>query len=240
MRWKLTLIATVVLSTPVWAKDLAGLSTAGRVWTNAVLLPSGSTLHPGDHVKTDRGSAAVISSPSTGRVEVRERSSVTLGDGGIVLHEGVVATSKASVELDGVEIVPHGARDTLIVIAKRDQQTLIAAHRGEATIRTNGFAPLLLPSGQYAVPAAVGSGQRDKPETNKAARKNDDEDDDDDDDGGGALPAGKASGSKKGGWKIGSLSHGKSVGLVAGIGAAAVGGTVAGFALLDESPSPSK
>jgi hypothetical protein len=222
-----------MISTLAWAGEPASLSTAGKVWTNTVLLPSGSTLHAGDRVKTDRASAAVISSQSTGRVEIRESSAVSLGEGDVVLHEGVVATSKAAVQLGGVEIVPRAGGNALVVVAKRNEQTLIAAHRGAATIHTPGFAPLLLPAGSYAVPAAAGAQTPGSPSAKKKAEE------DDDRDRGGAAPAGAGAGSQNAGWTIGSLSHGQTVALVAGLGAAAVGGTVAGFALLDNSPSPS-
>ena len=87
----------------------------------------------------------------------------------------------------------------------------------------------MVPAGSYATPtdSAGGAGQ--------AASKDDDDDDDDDS---GAVPAGKGRAAQEG-WTIGSMSHGSSVGLVVGLGAAAVGGTVAGVALSGESPSPS-
>ncbi|MDA1316085.1 MAG: hypothetical protein O2968_22405 [Acidobacteria bacterium] len=251
MRWTIALSLSLMISAAAWAGDAASLTTAGTVWTNAVLLPSGTTVHDGDRVRTDRASAAVISSRSTGRVEVREQSAVSLGEGEVVLHEGVVATSKAAVHLDGVEIVPSGKSNALVVVAKRNEQMLIAAYRGGATIRAPGFAPLLLGAGQYATPAAAGAAERNNPDVDKKANGDDDCDkdgatpagtDDDDDDGchkGGAVPAGTGAAAKNAGWTVGSLSHGQTVGLVAGLGAAAVGGTVAGFALLEKSPSPS-
>jgi len=236
MRWTIALSLSFMISASAWAGDAAGLATAGTVWTNDVLLPSGTTLHEGDRVRTDRASAAVISSRSTGRVEVREQSAVSLGAGEVVLHEGVVATSKAAVQLDGVEIVPSARSNALVVVAKRNQQTLIAAYRGGATIQASGLAPVLLAAGQYAVPAAAGAAEPNNPAAGKKA-DNADGDEDRDRDRGGAAPAGTASNNT--GWTVGSLSHGQSVALVAGIGAAAVGGTVAGFALLEDSPSPS-
>jgi hypothetical protein len=169
-------------------------------------------------------------------VEVREQSAVSLGAGEVVLHEGVVATSRSAVRLGGVEIVPSAGSNALVVVAKRNQQTLIAAYRGGATIQAPGLAPVLLAAGQYAVPAAAGAAEPNNPAAGKKA-DNADGDEDRDRDRGGAAPAGTAS--NNAGWTVGSLSHGQSVALVAGIGAAAVGGTVAGFALLEDSPSPS-
>ena len=224
MRWTLALGLTFLLSMVAWAAGPASLSTAGTVWTNKVVLPSGTTLHQGDRVETDRGSAAVIASRETGRVEVREQSSVSLGEGQVVLHQGVVATAKAAVQLDDIQIKPREAADALVVVAKRGEQILIAAHRGDAVISRPGAAPLLVPAGSYAIPA----GESSDGGSNQAGANTSD---DDDDDGGGAA--------QNGGWTIGSLSHSKSVAVVAGIGAAAVGGAVAGFALAEDSPSPS-
>ena len=224
MRWTLALGLTFLFSMVSWAAGPASLSTAGTVWTNKVVLPSGTTLHRGDRVETDRGSAAVIASRATGRVEVREQSSVSLGEGQVVLHQGVVATAKAAVMLDDIQIKPREAADALLVVAKRGEQILIAAHRGDAVISRPGAVPLLVPAGSYAVPA----GESSDGGSNQAGANTSD---DDDDDGGGAA--------QKGGWTIGSLSHSKSVAVVAGIGAAAVGGAVAGFALTEDSPSPS-
>lgn len=235
MRWTIALSLSFMISASAWAGDAAGLATAGTVWTNEVLLPSGTTLHEGDRVRTDRASAAVISSRSTGRVEVREQSAVSLGVGEVVLHEGVVATSRSAVRLGGVEIVPSAASNALVVVAKRNQQTLIAAYRGGATIEEPGFAPLRLAAGEYAVPAAASAAQSND---SAASQKADNADDKVNGRGSGrAAPAGTAA--KNTGWTVGSLSHGESVALVAGIGAAAVGGTVVGFALLEDSPSPS-
>ena len=237
MRWILALTVSLTISTLSWAAEPASLATAGTVWANAVLLPSGTTLHEGDHVTTGRASTAVISSRSTGRVEVREQSAVSLGDGNVVLHKGVVATAKAPIRLDGIEIEPRGGKDALVVVAKRDGRMLIAAYRGEAIIHADGLTPVLVSSGQYAIPAASGgSGSRNGATKNAAGEKADKDDDDRD---GTAIPAGSGTSSSSGGWTIGSLSHGNSVALAAGIGAAAVGGAVAGFALIGDSPSPS-
>lgn len=225
MRWTTRLTLSLLLSTAVWAGEPASLNTAGTVWTNKVLLPSGTTLHQGDRVVTDRASAAVIASRSTGRVEVRESSSVSLGEGQVTLHQGVVSTAKAAVQFGDVHVKPRDAAGALVVVAKRNEQILIAAHRGDALISQPGAAPLLLPAGSYAVPA----GQTPATGSEEAANS---PSDDDDDDGGVAAPAD--------GWTIGSLSHAKSVAVVAGIGAAAVGGAVAGFALTEDSPSPSR
>lgn len=233
MRWTATFTLSLLLSTIAWAGEPASLSTAGTVWTNKVLLPSGTTIHQGDRVETDRASAAVIASRSTGRVEVRERSSVSLGEGQVTLHQGVVSIAKAAIQFGDVHVKPQAADNALVVVAKRGEQILIAAHRGDALISRPGTAPLLLPAGSYAVPA-------EPPPGAGTEGAQDDPEDEDDDGGGAAVPAGAGGGAAQtGGWTIGSLSHASSVAVVAGIGAAAVGGAVAGFALTEDSPSPS-
>ena len=245
MRSILVLTVCLSISTVLLAAEPASLATAGSVWTNSILLPSGGTLHKGDRVKTDRASSAVISSRSTGRVEVREQSSVSVGDGEVVLHEGVVTTAQAPIRLDGVEIRPHGGKDgveirphggkdALIVVAKRGEQTLIAAHRGAAMIHTSGLAPILVQTGRYAIPASSGGG-----DSKKSQAKTSDGEQDDTRNDGTAVPAGSGTGSQSPGWTVGSLNHGESVALLAGIGAAAVGGTIAGLALVGDPPSPS-
>ena len=153
MRWTVAFILGLLLSTVAWAGEPASLNTAGTVWINKVLLPSGTTLHQGDRVDTDRASAAVIASRSTGRVEVLERSSVSLGERQVTLHQGVVSTSKEAIQFGDMHVKQRDAANALVVVAKRGEQVLIAAHRGDALISQPGAAPLLLPAGSYAVPA---------------------------------------------------------------------------------------
>jgi hypothetical protein len=169
-------------------------------------------------------------------VEVRPGSEITVGSEQIVLHNGVVATGKAPVRLGEyqIEVKDPSSPQNLIVVADRGGQQLVAAHRGDAVITAAGLAPLLVPSGSFAIPAAAG-GKSPQDETNKA--KEDEEKKKKRR--GGAAPAGSGGKAASGGWTIGSLSHGSSVALVAGVGAAAVGGTVAAVALTGDSSSPS-
>ena len=232
MRWTLLTMLIPSLTVAMWAGEpsaTANLITSGTVWTNAVALPSGSTVRSGDRIKTDSAGTALISSPATGRVEVRGDSEVTFATEQITLHDGVVATGSLPVQLGRFQIqVKDPSPQALIVVANRDGKQLIAAHRGAALITQTGLASVLVPAGSYAIPGGSPSGGPDK-----AATK-----DDDDDDGGGAVPAGRGKAAEEG-WTIGSMSHQGSVALVVGIGAAAVGGTVAGIALSGDSASPS-
>ena len=230
MRWTLLTVLMMSLTAAAWADEpshTANLITSGTVWTNAVALPSGSTVRSGDRIKTHTAATAVISSPATGRVEVRGGSDVTFAGDEITLHDGVIATGGLPVQLGDVRIqAKNPSPRALVVVVNRDGKQLIAAHRGAALITQAGLAPVLVPAGSYATPtdSAGGAGQ--------AASKDDDDDDS------GAVPAGKGRAAQEG-WTIGSMSHASSVGLVVGLGAAAVGGTVAGVALSGDSPSPS-
>ena len=228
MRWTLLTMFILSLTAATWAGEpsaTANLITSGTVWTNDVALPSGSTVRSGDRIKIDSTGTALISSAATGRLEVRGDSEVTFATEQITLHEGVVATGSLPVQLGRFQIqVKDPSPQALIVVANRDGKQLIAAHRGAALVTQTGLAPVLVPAGSYAMP-----GRR----PDKAATK-----DDDDDDRGGAVPAGRGKAAEEG-WTIGSMSHQGSVALVVGIGAAAVGGTVAGIALSGESTSPS-
>ena len=230
MRWTLLTMLILSLTVAMWAGEpsaTANLITSGTVWTNAVALPSGSTVRSGDRIKTDSAGTALISSPATGRVEVRGDSEVTFATEQITLHDGVVATGSLPVQLGRFQIqVKNPNPQALIVVANRDGKQLVAAHRGAALITQTGLAPVLVPAGSYAMPG----GGPDKPATK--------DDDDDDDDRGGAVPAGKGKAAEVG-WTIGNMSHKGSVALVVGIGAAATGGTVAGIALSGDSASPS-
>ena len=231
MRWTFLTVLILSLTAAVWAgepSNTANLITSGTVWTNTVALPSGSTVRSGDRIKTDAAGTALILSPTAGRVEVRGNSEVTFAVDQITLHDGVIATGRLPVQLGDVQIqVKDPSPQALVVVANRDGKQLIAAHRGDALITRAGLAPVLVPAGSYAMPGDSPGGD------GQTASK-----DDDDDDSGGAVPAGKGTAAKEG-WTIGSMSHPGSVALVVGLGAAAVGGTVAGVALSGDSPSPS-
>ena len=213
----------------------ARMSTVGTVWTNSVALPSGTTVHPGDRIATGRNAVAVISSSATGRVEVRQNSDVTLADGYVALHEGVVAAENVTVTLADYKVKPKDSQgNPWFAVASRHGRVLVAAYRGDVLIAKAGLAPVLVPAGSYAVPAPSPaprkSGKargREKPRPGSGGNR-------------GAVAAGGLPPITKEGWTIGSLSHGASVALVAGIGAGAAVGAVSAFALGDPSPSPSQ
>ena len=212
----------------------AMLSTAGNVWTNAVLLPSGTTVYSGDRIETGHRASAILWSQTMGRMEIRSDSEVTLADGHLRLHRGTVAGSGVSVLLDGysVEPAPGGGADSWFAVADRDGKQLVAAHRGAVRIVQPGVAPLLIPAGSYAVPAS--KPDEKEQDNKKAAGKTKSRE------ARGAAAAGGVTGKTAGGFTIGSLSHVASVSLIAAAGAAAVGGTVAAITLNDPSPSPSQ
>ena len=260
------IIFAVSVAAPLQAAGLEGtsLSTAGNVWTNAVLLPSGTTVHNGDRIETARGASAILWSRTMGRIEIRSGSDVTLGADHLRLHKGAVAGSAVSVLLGSYTIgrnvdesrsseeymgEPSGetSADSWFVVSDQDGKQLVAAHRGDVRIERAGVAPVLVPGGSYAAPASEpdkdGRGNQDRD-----AKDRNDEEKDRKKAGGksgsqgarGAAAAGGAAGKAAGGFAIGSLSHAASVVLIAGAGAAAVGGTVAAVTLNDPSPSPSQ
>ena len=231
----LSLAAPLQAANPGGAPDAGGtLSTAGNVWTNAVLLPSGTTVHSGDRIETDHGALAILWSPTMGRVEIRSDSEVTLAAGHLRLHRGTVAGSGISVLLDrySVEPVPREGIDSWFAVSDRDGKQLIAAHRGQVRIVQAGMAPILVPAGSYAVPA--GEPDEEEEDNKKAGGKTASRG------ARGAAAAGGVGGKTAGGFTIGSLSHAASVALIAGAGAAALGGAVAAVTLNDASPSPSQ
>ncbi len=230
-----TIVIALSLAAPLPAAGPGGtLSTAGNVWTNAVLLPSGTTVHNGDRIETDHGALAILWSRTMGRVEIRSDSEVTLADGHLRLHRGAVAGSGISVLLEGysVEPVPSESTDSWFAVADRDGKQLVAAHRGQVRIVQAGMAPILVPAGSYAVPS--GESDEEEQDNKKASGKTKSQG------ARGAAAAGGVAGKAAGGFTIGSLSHAASVALIAGAGAAAVGGTVAATTLNDPSPSPSR
>ena len=236
-----TIVVALSLAAPLQAANPGGtpgaggtLSTAGNVWTNAVLLPSGTTVHSGDRIETDHGALAILWSPTMGRVEIRSDSEVTLAAGHLRLHRGTVAGSGISVLLErySVEPVPSEGIDSWFAVSDRDGKQLIAAHRGQVRIVQAGMAPILVPAGSYAVPA--GEPDEEEEDNKKAGGKTASRG------ARGAAAAGGVGGKTAGGFTIGSLSHAASVALIAGAGAAALGGAVAAVTLNDPSPSPSQ
>ena len=213
----------------------ARMSTVGTVWTNSVALPSGVTVHPGDRIATGRNAVAVISSPATGRVEVRQNSEVTLADRYVALHEGVVAAESVAVTLADYTVKPQGnRRNPWFAVASRRGRVLVAAYRGDVLIAKAGLAPVLVPAGSYAVPAPGPEPRKSKKARGKGKPRQGSSGNR------GAVAAGGLPPKTKEGWTIGSLSQGASVALVASLGAGAAAGTVAAFALGDPSPSPSQ
>ena len=185
------IIFAVSVAASLQAAGLEGtsLSTAGNVWTNAVLLPSGTTVHDGDRIETDRGASAILWSRTMGRIEIRSGSDVTLGADHLRLHKGAVAGSAVSVLLGSYTIgrnvdeshsgegdssegdigEPTGetSADSWFVVSDRGGKQLVAAHRGDVRIERAGMAPVLVPGGSYAVPAS---------EPDKDGRRNQDRD----------------------------------------------------------------
>ena len=211
------------------------MSTVGTVWTNSVALPSGTTVHRCDRIATGRNAVAVISSPAAGRVEVRPNSDVTLADRYVALHEGVVASEKGAVVLADYKVKPKDSQgNPWFGVASRQGRVLVAAYRGDVLIARAGLAPVLVPAGSYAVPAPSPEPRKsEKTKRNANTREESGRNR-------GAVAAGGLPPKTNEGWKIGPLSHGTSVALVAGIGAGVAAGTVAAFALGDPSPSPSQ
>lgn len=225
----------------------AGLSTRGKVWTNSVVLPSGSTVHPGDRISTDAAGMAVVSSPQTGRIEIRPETEVTLGEDHVVLHRGAVATQRLTVRAGHHEVRVRGAeKGGLIVVASREGRHIVAAERGDALITNGADAAVLVPAGSYAMTAIAPNKDRstedggmpaDHSKAGDAGGR----------DGKNAEPAGRpgaagtAAHPAPQGWTIGPLSHAADVVARAiRTGAAAFGGAVAGEALMGNSPSPSR
>ena len=239
LNWRFPVAASALfLSTSLPAAAPPGyarMSTIGTVWTNSVALPSGTTVHPGDRIATSRNAVAVISSPATGRVEVRQNSDVTLADRYVALHEGVVAAGNVAVTLADYQVKSKDSQgNPWFAVASRQGQVLIAAYRGDVLIAKAGLAPVLVPAGSYAVPAPGPEPKKSK----KAKRK--EKPDEREGRSRGAVAAGGLPPKTNEGWKIGPLSHGASVALVAGIGAGAAVGVVSAFALGGPSPSPSQ
>ena len=264
------IIFAVSVAASLQAAGLEGtsLSTAGNVWTNAVLLPSGTTVHDGDRSETDRGASAILWSRTMGRIEIRSGSDVTLGADHLRLHKGAVAGSAVSVLLGSYTIgrnvdeshsgegdssegdigEPTGetSADSWFVVSDRGGKQLVAAHRGDVRIERAGMAPVLVPGGSYAVPASEpdkmgGATKTGMPKTGTMKKRTAKRQAASlDHKVRGAAAAGGAAGKAAGGFSIGSLSHAASVALMAGAGAAAVGGTVAAVTLNDPSPSPSQ
>lgn len=240
MRMNVWLGISLLLSgTLLGAGGGVGMSTTGAVRTNSVLLPSGSTVFPGDEIETADDSMAVMSFSGLGRVEVRRSTAVTIGDGEMRLHRGTVAAERMPVRVGQYTIAPRDEDSkSWFVVSAREGKRIVAAHRGAVVISAAGAAPLLVPAGSFAAapaPAPEPDSEKQRSEdsgepTERKSRTR------------GAVAAGGTGVQKGGGegWTIGSLSHATSVALAAGIGAAAAGVGIAAITLGESSPSPSQ
>ena len=223
------LAAAMVVATQAAAplgKPIATITSTGAVQVGAASLEAtGVRSWPvleGDQISTDAAGSALISSPSIGRVELRDNSKVTVTEDHVSLQKGAVGSDNLPVRLRDYTVSPadDGARNWFVV-ADEKGQVLVAAHRGDIRISQAGAAPLLLPAGSYAMPAP----------SPKPSPKSDKKDDGDDRKRGGAATAGSTAG-----WTIGSLSHAGSIALAVGIGAAGAAGAAVG--LTGDGPQP--
>jgi len=221
---KQAIVCSLFLITAATALQAAGpavsVEPSGEVWSNSQALAGAATARSGDSIRTAAGKA-VMKSAALGRIEVRDHSRVRLAEEHVELEEGAVVSSSAPVRLKGFTVRPKdpAADRNLFAVASRGGKQLIAAHRGDVVVTGAGAAPLLVPAGAYAMPPRTTPEEEDEDEDRREA---------------GGTPGAAADT----GWTIGSLSHGKSVALVAGIGAAAVGGTVAALAISDDDDEP--
>ncbi len=218
---KLLFFLAVAVTIAVAASPVGTVTSTGPVTVSGESLPAkGVPSWPvvqGDEIVTERGGVAVLSSAAA-RVEIREGSEVRLGEDHVRLESGAVGADNYSVRFGDytARAKDPQAGPSWFVVADRDGRQLVAAHRGDVIIRGAGTAPILVPAGSYALPPA---GREEQ--------------DSDRDRGGGAATAGSS-----GGWTIGSLSHGKSVALVLGLGAAGTAGAVVGLTGGEEAPPP--
>ncbi len=230
MRYLLTITLGCALAAPSLpaATALGGLTTAGPVWSNQTALPSGATVYTGDLIETGKDGLAVLSSPTVGRLEIRGESKAALGEGAVVLSEGVVAANKTAVRVGEFEVnADAGNAESWFVVAEQNGERIVAAYRGDVVVR-GAAGSFVVPQGSFALAAAA------PPPQAPAA-----DDDDDDDKAAMKLPrtGGRAAGAgAKEGWSIGGLGQSASIAVVTGATAAAITGTA--IALRDDSASP--
>ena len=216
-----------IATQPIATQPIATMTSTGEVKVGAASLQAtGVRSWPvlaADQISTDGEGSALISSPAMGRIEIWKNSKVTVAEDHVSLREGTVGSERLPVRWGNytVSAKDHAARNWFVV-ADREGQVLVAAHRGDVLISRSGAAALLVPAGSYAMPAP-------------APKKTDDDDDDDGDrKRGAAATAGSAAAA---GWTIGALSHAASIALAVGVGAAVTTGAVVGLTG-DDGPQP--
>ncbi|MDA0204083.1 MAG: hypothetical protein O3A53_04475 [Acidobacteria bacterium] len=224
MRTRFCLLLVIALTgSPLLADSLGGLTVSGKVWTNQVALPSGSSVYAGDRIQTDASGVAVLGI-GTHRLEIRPDSSVTLRGDSLDLHRGVVGSSGHDIVLGDTAVSAGGANnEAWFVVSETDGQVLVAAYRGDALIRDRDGRRTMVPAGSFAMAAAAPQGtQPPKDSTTK-----------------GTTSRGAESAATKGKWSVGKLSATK-LALIATAGAAAAtaGVVSSGDDLRDESVSP--
>ena len=210
MRTPFSLLLLIALTgSPLLADSLGGLTVSGKVWTNQVALPSGSSVYAGDRIQTDSGGMAVLGSGAH-RVEIRPESLVTLRGDSLDLHRGAVGSSGSDIVLGDAAISAEGvSSDSWFVVSETDGQVLVAAYRGDAVIRERDGRRTVVPAGSFAMAAAAPQGEQKKTTDSNSQNR-------------GAQRAGT-----NGKWKKGKMSGAKWVLLATGGAAAATVGVVA-------------
>jgi hypothetical protein len=217
------LLVIALMGSPLLADSLGGLTVSGRVWTNQVALPSGSSVYAGDRIQTDPGGLAVLGM-GTHRVEIRPESSVTLRGDSLDLHRGAAGSTGSDIVMGDTAISAQGANnDSWFVVSETDGKVLVAAYRGDAVIRERDGRRTVVPAGSFAMAAAAPQAAR-KPADSSAT---------------GSQGRGAARAATKGKWRFGKLSATKWA-LIAtgGVAAATVGVVTSGNPLRNESVSP--
>ncbi len=219
MRTRFCLLLVIALSgSPLFADSLGGLTVSGKVWTNQVALPSGSSVYAGDRIQTGTGGMALL---GTGmhRVEIRPESTVTLRGDSLDLHSGAVGSSGTDVVLGDTAISPDGAsHDSWFVVSETDGRVLVAAYRGDAVIRDRDGRRTVVPAGSFAMAAAAPQGTHKS--TDKSTKGN--------------QSRGAQRAATKGKWRFGKLSPTQW----ALIGTAGAAAATAGVVANGDSVSP--
>lgn len=210
MRTRFCLLLVIALTgSPLLAEPLGGLTVSGKVWTNQVALPSGSSVYAGDRIQTDASGIAVLGTGSH-RVEIRPESSVTLRGDSLDLHRGSAGSSGSTIVLGDTAVSAEGANgDSWFVVSETDGQVSVAAYRGDAVIRERDGRRTVVPAGSFAMAAAAPQGQQQPANT------------------AGGAQSGAQSAATKGAWSLGKLSATNWALIAAGSVAAVTTGVVA-------------